>query len=765
MKKLMLIIVLLGVIMLSTLSIYAVSLDDEVTIQINGKLVQLDQTPMIMQSRTLVPLRGVFEKLGIIVDYNQETQQVIAKTNDKEIIMNIGDYKVLVNGKVTTLDVGTILKNNRTFVPIRFIAEAFGYDVDWDGLNRRVIIQSNNYVNSDTLTELPKVGSKEDMFALLNYNETMYNYVLGPQIMLEVGFDRHEESLPTTNEPKTDQLASEDVEYSETNNQVAGVQESDIIKTDGEYIYKVSEDSVLIIDADPDNPKLLNTITDDNQYISGIFLSDNRLVVYGNEYKYNIEPYYSDNEVIKRSMMPHYGGESQTFIKVYDVENVQSPRVLHDYYVDGSYASGRLVDDKLYMVTNKSIWFNWWAFKKDDNYIDSVDETSILPSYTNNVTGEQVYLDFEDISYFPDYVQSTYMITVGLDIGSESEAIDVDAYLGSADKIYVSKDNLYVAIARYEYNILESSKAKLYMPVYDTNTVIYKFGLKNGTIDYSDVGSVEGTILNQFSMDEYNDNFRIATTKNNRWFSPEASTNNVYVLNAQMETIGSLEDLAEGERIYSTRFVGDMIYMVTFKEIDPFFVIDASLPEQPKVLGYLKIPGFSTYMHPIDEHHILGFGHETKTTPEGRVVTDGFKISLFNIEDFENPYEEDKIVIGKNGTYSELEYNHKALMNAINKNTMAFPIRVCDNTDYIVDFVGAYVLDVDVNHINVRGRITHHTGYEVIKEGEETHKYFDWQYNIDRIIYINDELYTFSDAEMQIHDMYSLEKQGELYLQ
>ena len=187
-------------------------------------------------------------------------------------------------------------------------------------------------------------------------------------------------------------------------------------------------------------------------------------------------------------------------------------------------------------------------------------------------------------------------------------------YLGGTDTIYVSKENLYAAVADYSYNYIVRPLEE-FSPEYTTSTVIYKFELKDGKIGTAVQGEVPGTIINQFSMDEHNNTFRIATTTGDMWMN--TSKNNVYILDEDLKVLGKLEGLAEGERIYSTRFAGDRMYMVTFRQVDPLFVIDTSNPRAPELKGMLKIPGYSTYLHMVDENHILGFGYDTEVNQWG----------------------------------------------------------------------------------------------------------------------------------------------------
>jgi uncharacterized secreted protein with C-terminal beta-propeller domain len=168
------------------------------------------------------------------------------------------------------------------------------------------------------------------------------------------------------------------------------------------------------------------------------------------------------------------------------------------------------------------------------------------------------------------------------------------------------------------------------------STVIQKIAISNGVLTYKSKGEVTGSLLDQFSLDEFDGNLRLATTIE-VWANQRVQYNNVYVLDSEMKTIGTLEKIAKDERIYSTRFIGDKLYMVTFRNVDPFFVISLSNPAEPKVLGYLKIPGFSNYLHPYDETHVIGIGKETMDNEFGGVTTKGVKIALFDVTDVANP--------------------------------------------------------------------------------------------------------------------------------
>ena len=279
--------------------------------------------------------------------------------------------------------------------------------------------------------------------------------------------------------------------------------------------------------------------------------------------------------------------------------------------------------------------------------------------------------------------------------------------------------------------------------------MVYKFNLENGSINVASQSSVPGTLINQFSMDEHEGMFRIATTTGEMW--QNTSKNNVYILDNNLKIIGKLEGLAPGERIYSTRFAEDRIYMVTFKQVDPLYVIDASNPNNPVVEGMLKIPGYSTYLHIVDENHILGFGYDTEVSTWGGTISGGLKLSLFDVTDADKPKEVKTEIIGKSGTYSEILYNHKALMFSLSKGIMAFPVNITGE-NYKNEFNGAYIYNIDNDNFSLKNKISHMNNLNT------------YGYEVRRVIYINDYIYSFSDNVMQIHSILNNGKVGELII-
>jgi uncharacterized secreted protein with C-terminal beta-propeller domain len=387
----------------------------------------------------------------------------------------------------------------------------------------------------------------------------------------------------------------------------------------------------------------------------------------------------------------------------------------------------------------------------------------IRPKYYDSATNSDMKaVDYKEIQYFPDSKATNYTMIAAFDLDQPNKEATVATYLGSGDQMYMSKKNIYIAVQNaFEQPVEDMTK----MVAPDTN--IYKFSVDGMNVKFHSSAEVEGTVLNQFSMDEHDGYFRLVTTKGYAWDETQPSTNQLFILDDRLKVTGKLEQLARGERIYSARFMGDRIYMVTFKETDPLFAIDAKDPNHPKVLGELKIPGFSNYLHPYDENHLIGFGQDTKivddknSTTGPRIITDGMKISLFDVTDMNNPKEKFTEIIGGRGTYSPLNYDHKALLFNKKTNMYAFPISVYRNHEtneyeQIFEFQGAYVYNIDpMNGIQLKSKLTHVKDLPIYEE---------YGTGITRMVYIGENLYALSPDKITAHDMKDFKQLGELSL-
>ena len=507
-------------------------------------------------------------------------------------------------------------------------------------------------------------------------------------------------------------------EYSTTNIQVAGVDEADIVKTDGEYIYLVSDNEVFIMKAYPtDEAEVLSKIAFNDSYPVGIFLDGDRLAVLGCRYVNSYWGYYES-----------YYGDAETFVNIYDVSNKISPALLRNFTMSGSYFNSRMIGQYVYFVVSQQASIE--------------NDTVILPKVYSNEKVKEI--SPSGIQYF-NTSDSYYMFTTIVAMNVQNlaeEPTNKTILLGGTSCMYVSVNNIYITFPKSE------------------STLIYRTRIENETIGPMVSGIVPGYVLNQFSMDEHDGYFRIATTTGHvaRILEQTTSKNHVYVLDMNLNIVGKLENLAPGEKIYSARFMGARCYLVTFVKVDPLFVIDLSEPTKPTVLGELKIPGYSDYLHPYDENHIIGIGKETAEAEEGDFAWyQGVKISLFDVSNVNNPKQIANYTIGDRGTDSPVLRDHKAFLFDRSRNLLVIPVQVAeiDETKYpggVPSYVsgtpvwqGAYVFNITLSDgLVLRGNITHLE--DGINMGDKSH----W---VNRALYIENVLYTLSDKKIKMNNL------------
>lgn len=757
----------------------------DIQIVVRGAVLALSAPAFIERGKTIVPLREIAEGLDAEVGYDaggEGKQTVTLKRADRTAALTIGSAQMTANGKPVRLDAPARLLGGVTMVPLRALSEALGAVVAWDSVKRIVTI--------DDPAELPTIGSAEKLREIMKTafaqggNHLLYGVVEEKAVATA---DSGEAEATSSSAP------SNEADYSQTNVQVEGVDEADWAKTDGRFIYQLSGSRVLITDiADPAKPKLvakLEYAQKDGFYPQELYVDDKQLVVIGQHHislPYDApasggdQPVRSDGSAdiaassdAKRGIgMPV---PTRTMVKtfIYELNAAGQPKLVRETEQEGSYISSRKIGSALYIVTNKYN-YTYAIYEKGDSGSNNASTDlarSFEPVYSDSAASkEMMSLPLDKIRYFPESPDTSMLLVGALDLDASEQPLQVSGYLGSGQTIYASEKHLYVAIAKHVAT----------GDTYRQETQIHKFRLDQGRVVYIGAGSVPGAILNQFSMDDHDGFFRIAVTKGDMWASGEAgSTNNLYVLDEKLSTIGKLEGLAPGERIYSVRFMGSRAYMVTFRNVDPLFAIDLRNPAKPAVLGQLKIPGYSDYLHPYDENHIIGFGKETIELPSKGMSADetmafyqGMKIALFDVSDVSHPKEKFKEVIGDRGTHSELLYNHKALLFSKDKGLLAFPVEVMEiknkekldsnNIPAYGEFTyqGAYVYHINLQKgFTLRGRITHLTADDLAKSGQYG---FDYTKSVRRILYAGNTLYTLSEHMLKANDLSSLKERGAL---
>jgi inhibitor of cysteine peptidase len=550
-------------------------------------------------------------------------------------------------------------------------------------------------------------------------------------------------------------------QHSGTNVQVEGVDEADLVKNDGNYVYAISGNTVFIVAAYPAREaRVVSRIDFDRGTApSEMFIRGDRLVVIG------ANGYDSSPEPLKEDVPPRRAGT--TFIKVFDISNREKPALARTIDYEGSYSTARMIDGNVHVVLASYPYYALYQKK-------GVKPDDVIPAYRDQAGGAYAggmaarfapACDYHQIEVVDPERFTSFLSIVSLSLDGVGGGLNKKVIAGYSDAVYASTGNLYVASADYRYYGGWGAGGGE-----QATTTVYKFAFDGPRATYLASGRVPGTILNQFSMDESGGFFRIATTRGHVSREGSDSTNNVYVLDPGMKTAGRLEGLAPGEKIYSVRFMGARAYLVTFKKVDPLFVLDLADPGAPRVLGELKIPGYSDYLHPYDETHIIGVGKNTvEAQPEegGNFAWyQGMKIAIFDVSDVANPREMHKVEIGDRGTDSDALTDHKAFLFDRSKNLLVLPVQLAELTpeqkasagakanDYgTFTFQGAYVYDVSLEGgFQLKGRVTHSDpGAGAGNDQERGYGYYGSPDSVRRALYIGDNLYTVSEARIKVN--------------
>lgn len=582
-------------------------------------------------------------------------------------------------------------------------------------------------------------------------------------------------------------------EYSETNVQVEGVDEADIVKTDGTYIYTITQDQryyyydkggkdagskLVIVKAYPgDDAEVLSETDLGDFYPSEIFIDGNRLLIFGITYEEigGIEP-APQADVAQAKMIapyPYPRRLSLLTVQLWDISDREDPDLVRAVDFEGSYLTSRKIGTDVYFVVNS--YPNYAVLETVGTPDDKGSE--LIPLYKDSAATEEYVpsCGCTDVGYFQNVRPERFITLASISMSDDDADVEREVIIGSGENVYASLENLYIAENHWPFWGWVRPLAEGESTVEDSTekTVIHKFSLENGKVSYQSEGEVPGHILNQFSMDEHKGYFRIATTAGRLTRSGGTTSNNIYVLDEDMEKVGEIEDIAPGESIYSARFMGDRAYLVTFKKIDPFFVIDMTVPTEPKILGKLKIPGYSDYLHPYDENHIIGIGKETVEAEEDWgdfSWYQGVKMAVFDVTDVSDPVVMHKVIIGDRGTDSEVLRDHKAFLFDREKNLLVIPVLLAEIKDKenarpnsYGDFVyqGAYVYDLTLEDgFQLKGRVTHVDDEETfLKSG---YYYAGGEYAVRRSLYIGDNLYTLSAKKIKVNSLQDMSEVKEL---
>lgn len=664
----------------------------------------------------------------------------------------------------------------------------------------------NSLMSQKELKKFASVEELKDFFK--NRPAVSVNNYIGGQ-----AFGLREDMVAKVAAPEATGLGSgSGSNFSTTNIQVAGVDEADIIKTDGDYIYSVNNNIVSIIKAQPAlESALISSIKLEGQGQS-LYLKDDKLVVFG----------FDQSATVDTKMM--FRPNSYLFLNFYDISDRTNPRLLKNFKFEGSYNASRLIDQRLYLITT-----NYNFYPAGDFILPKVFADGQLISSESNSAN----YNYPDVYYVDTASAYNVSTIISLSLDDLTEPLISQVYMMPAgENVYVSAGNLYLTYTKYlsDYQlrmsvarelmfdklsasdqkkinmiseidstilsddekagkinqIIDNHFARLsetdrepllkqldeafqerYQAIYKEleKTVIHKIGLDNGALTYKGSAEVSGRVLNQFSMDENKGYFRVATTRSQSWIMPLAASfrvvtsqenqgqesyNNVYALDDQLSLVGVLENLAPGERIYSVRFMGDRAYVVTFKQTDPLFVIDLKDPSQLNVAGQLKIPGFSSYLHPYKENMLIGVGKEVIDNGSQGIDIKGLKLSLFDVTSPAEPKEIANLAIGGRGSDTPVLFDHKAFLLIPDKDLLAIPMSLtkADSVDYSLEFQGLGIFKIEPDKFSELGRVYHPAKVE---SGA-----INYSEAISRSLYIGDYLYSLSSAMIGINQLSDL---------
>ena len=751
-----------------------------------------DVSATVVNGKTLLPLRAVSEFFGAEVSYDQLQKKAMIQYGGKNFVFPIGQKKYIVDellgDREVLTDVESVILEGRTMVPLRVICEQIlEKKVSY---HNRVIAISDQPVNlqnqpalvkqvRDKIGHVVKARSMYELEQALSQNQGRVNYSdkqlavdrEAEMVSKSAGLSAGAEISMQASENASAVADSIDNGYSSTNVQVEGVDEADVVKTDGNYIYIGGNNVVRIIRADQgklDDATSIKLSTD--KYVSEIYVADGKLAILGTrtEQRENkrktAEPFslqIAEDKAIG-IMPPYYSVINFSFVDIYDISNPAKPIYLKGHEIEGSYQSSRKKGDIIYLVTN------WYS--RGDSVLPMTRDTIqpmtggtiqtmagdmtqpmsgdtiqpktgnlIQPMATNKVNGNDfVPMKLSDIMIIPERPATGYLIISAINVSNQQKT-ELEAVTAYGMTMYMNDTSMYLAADGA-----------------GDNTQIIKFKLEGMKVGYAGSGEVKGHLINQFAMDEYEGNLRVATTS---W----GNENALYVLDSSLYELGAVTGLAKGETIYSVRFMGDKGYIVTFRTIDPLFVFDLSNPEKPVVTGELKIPGFSSYLHPVGENLLLGIGSETyeiyRKDERGKDVVvgtrqGGIKYSLFDVSDMGKPKEISKFVIGDSGSWSEALHNHKAIMVDRSEQIAAMDANLYFEQKETGYRQGAIIMSYQGKKLALKGFL----------ESEPSGVYGNDIPYARRILYIGDELYYVQDGRVTSYDYESLKKIDDLVL-
>ena len=532
--------------------------------------------------------------------------------------------------------------------------------------------------------------------------------------------------------------------FTGTNVQVQGVDEPDRVKTDGTHLFVSTQNSVAIMNAyPPSSSSILSSMKFTSIDVLGLEIYQDRLMVIGQTGQ-NF-PVYSNT--------PTTSNGPQVELLLFDISDLSSPKMMQNVTIAGSYVAARLADGFVYAVIQQPSY----VFNSQGN------ATVVLPTASQG--GVESQLPPSSVYYTPIATQISYYTMIpSVSMASGKESL-LSVLTGPSATVYVSTSNIYVVYTNYldlydvdgvPGNVFTGGVIDAQAVGQAQNSTILRASYANGSITVAKAGVVPGTVLNQFSLDEYNGYFRMATSRFAMVDGSATRSDDVYVLDQSMNQISALRNIAPGENIYAVRFVGQMGYVVTFQQIDPLFVISFKDMTAPVILSALKVSGYSDYLHPLPGGYLMGVGKDAVPASNGDFSYYlGLKLSLFRVFDNGTSSQVSKLLIGDRGTDSPVLSDHLAFTFDSSRNITVIPLTLYKVSGNQTDsngfpafgdpvWQGVYVVKVTASGFDVLGKVSQYPN------GQNYGDAVDQSLVIDRSVIIGDYLYTISQGEVMV---------------